>query len=172
MSSPEVDWVLDQWTSVVTWAANNYTLSNGDPVQLERVDRDDSQLLEGGIRSRTGELQEAVYAGATLADVANSPIGTEFDFDREAVVGVRIEGLHHSEFGHVDPDGANGVPWSDLVAQLRDAILSERVRPGGEPSGVEYHHLTIANEAPQSSNWADYYRHDFDVVFQGYEELP
>jgi hypothetical protein len=160
--SAEVDWVLSQLDSAVD--------AVGAP--LERVNRDESQLLDGDIRSRTGELRESNFVGATLADVSNDPIGTEFDYDREAVVGIRIEGLHESEFGHVDPDGGDGVPWDTLVQAIRSALLSTRTFPDAGRDGVSYTDLRTANDAPQSDDYADYYRRDFDVLFLGYEELP
>jgi hypothetical protein len=183
MSSPEVDWVLDQLASVADTVATNYTLKNGDAAELKRVDRDDAQLYEGSdsvdmsspIHTRTEELTKAALVGATRADVSDEPIGTEYDHDREAVVGVRIEGLTCREFGHIDPAGNNGIPFDDdggLVEKIRDAILAERHYPAAGGSGVTYTDLQIANEAPQSSDWQDYFRHDFDILFNGYEELP
>lgn len=162
--STEVDWVLAQLQSVV----------NAQPADhpLKRVDRDESKILKGSIQTQTAELQSANYVGATLADIASDPIGTEYDHDREAVVGVRIEGLDHSEYGHIDPGGSNGVPFDDLVHDIREAILSGRAFPDAGRTGVSYTHLELQNEAPQSSNYADYYRYDADVVFHGYEELP
>jgi hypothetical protein len=162
MSAPEVDWVLSQLGSVV----------GSTTTPLKRVDRDESTILDGDVRTRAGELKDANFVGATLADVANTPIGTEYDHDREAVVGVRIEGMHYSEWGHVDPDGAGGISWEELVSRIRDALLAERTFPDAGAADVSYTDLRITNEAPQSDNYADYYRRDFDVVFNGYEDLP
>lgn len=164
MSAPEVDWVLSQLGSVV----------GSLTTPLRRVDRDESRILDGDIRKRTAELEKANYVGASLADVSSTPIGTEFDHDREAVVGVRIEGLHHSQWGHVDPSGSDGIPFGDdggLVDRIREALLAERTYPSAGGSGVTYTHLEIANEAPQSSDYEDYYFHSLDVVFHGYEDL-
>jgi len=162
--SAEVDWVLDQLQSVVDTSA----------APLKRVNRDESRILEGDIKSRKGELKTANFVGATLADVANQPIGTEYDHDREAVVGVRIEGMsgRDGEWGHIDPDGNEGVPFATLVQDIRSALLSTRTFPDAGRDNVSYTDLQITNEAPQSSNYSDYYRHDFDVVFNGFEELP
>lgn len=168
----EVDWVLSQFASVVTSVGKDYTLQNGDAVTLKRINRDESEILEGNIRDRKGELRQAAYVGATFADRAPTPIGTEYDHRVEAVVGVRIEGLHHSEFGHVDPDGTNGIPFDELVRRLRDALLAERTFPNVGSPDATYTDLQITNEAPQSSDYQDYYRHDFDVLFRGYEDLP
>lgn len=175
MSSPEVDWVLDQFATVVTEVANTHSLGNGDDVVLKRVDRDESEVLEDGVRELSNELKQGCYVGATLADVANDPIGTEYDHSREAVVGIRLVGLHSSEFGHVDPDGVDGVPWQNgddgLVDRVRSALLSQRTWPAAGDPNVSYTHLELQNEAPQSSNYQDYYRWDADIVFQGFEEL-
>jgi len=185
MSSPEVDWVLDQFTTVIERASQDYDAA------VRLADRDESLVYKltdtgttevgdatvgtTGGRTATGELQEAAYIGVTHADVASEAIGSGYDHKREAVVGVRIEGLHHSEWGHIDPDGANGIPFDDaggLVDMTKDAVLDERTWPAAGGPGVTYTDLLVENEAPQSSNYADYYRTDFDIRFRGYEDLP
>lgn len=162
--SAEVDWVLAQLQSVV----------DAQPVDhpLTRVNRDDSKLLEGDIRSKEGELQDSNFVGATLADRSSEPLGTEFDNRVEAVVGVRVVGLHHDKFGHVDPDGLDGVVFDALVDDVREAIEAERSFPSVGREDTSYHTLFIENDAPQSSDWRDFYRYDFDVRFAGYRTLP
>ena len=165
--SAEVDWVLDQLQSVVDAQPADHP--------LKRVDRDDSELLEGNIRSRKADLQEATYVGATLADFNGEPIGTEFDQNTESIVGVRIEGLHHSEWGHVDSDGAEGVQFSapgGLVDQIKTALQAEREFPAVGHPDISFKSLYIENHAPQSAEYADYYRYDFDVRLTGHETLP
>jgi hypothetical protein len=166
--SAEVDWVLDTLQSVV----DDYADTDHP---LKRVNRDDSELLEGSIRSREADLQEANYVGATLADFDGEPIGTEFNQNTESIVGVRIEGLHHSEWGHVDPDGVDGVQFDapgGLVDQIKTALQAEREFPSVGHPDISFKSLYIGNEAPQSADWADYYRYDFDVRLTGHETLP
>ncbi|WP_135852611.1 hypothetical protein [Halorussus salinus] len=165
MTSPEVDWTLTQLGSVV----------GAITTPLQRIDRDESEFFDDGIRSRTAELRKTNAVGASLADVTNDPVGTEYDHAREAVVGVRIEGLHESEFGYIDPGGSDGIPFSGgggLVDRIRDALLVNRTYPDAGGTGVTYTGLRLVNESNQSSNYQDYFRHDFDIVFNGYEELP
>ncbi|PSP80168.1 hypothetical protein BRC81_02970 [Halobacteriales archaeon QS_1_68_20] len=179
MSAPEVEWVLDQLGSVVDSVATDYTLQNGDSVELKRVDRDESRVYEGSqtldmstpIRDREGELQDAAYVGARLADVASDPVGTEYDHAREAVVGLRLEGLHHGKYGHVDPDGDEGVPWEELKQRVRNALLAQRTWPNAGRTDVSYTDLRLTNEAPQSAQYGDYYRWDVDVLFNGFEDI-
>jgi len=176
MSSPEVDWTLDTLASVVA--------DQPDAHPLRRVDRDDAEIYEGPqsvdmstpTHERKGELMQANYVGASHVDVASEAIGTEYNHDREAVVGLRVEGLagHNAEYGHVDPEGNGGVPWrgdTGLVDQIRDALLAERSYPDAGRSNVTYTTLRLANEADQSSTHADYYRWDCDVLLDGYETL-
>jgi len=177
--SEEVDWVLDQLASAVTSVGNDYTLSNGDSVLLKRVDRDDSQVydtdqsvsMETPVRDRTGELQTAAFVGATLVERAPEAIGTEYDHALETVVGLRLEGLHQSEYGHIDPDGADGVPWEELKTRVRRAILSGRTHPSVGRADTDYHSLFLSNDSDSSSDYSEYYRWDCDVVFHGYEDL-
>ena len=91
------------------------------------------------------------------------------------MVGIRIEGLHHSEWGHVDPDGVEGIPFDadgGLVDKIQRALLAQRTYPAAGGTAVTYTDLRVTNEAPQSSNYSDYFRTDFDVVFNGFEDLP
>lgn len=162
--NPEVEFVLDAIDS-------NYGEALED-VPLKRVDRDNSDILEDDVHTRTGKLEETNFVGARFADRSPTPIGTEYDHRIEAVVGVRIEGMHHSEYGHIDPDGVEGVDWDELVRKIRRAILTERKFPDVGRSDTGYTYLSLANEVDTSSEYADYYRYDMDILFFGFEELP
>lgn len=159
----EVDFVLE--TIKTNWPGTF-------PSDLERVDRDQSKLLEGNIRSRTGELKRSNFVGATHADTATEPVGTEYDHSIETTVGIRIEGLHADKYGHVDPSGADGITWATLVETIRRGILQERSFPAVGVDHRSYHSLLVTNESDQSDTWADYFRADFDVVLDGFETLP
>lgn len=177
MTHPEVQFVLDaiknNWGAVGTATVGSSTVGDsiGD-VPLERIDRDNSDFLERSLSSKTADLQDSNYVGATLASRDTSPIGTEYDHDIEAVVGVRIEGLDAADYGHIDPEGADGVVWRDLIRRLLRTILTERVCPDVDRQQTAYTDLRVANQAPQSDDYDDYYRYDFDILFNGYEELP
>jgi len=82
-----------------------------------------------------------------------------------------VTGLHCGEFGHIDPDGANGVPFDELVSRCKDALWSERTWPAAGPSDVTYTHLQLQNEANTSQQYSDFYRADWDIVLSGFEEL-
>lgn len=173
--SSERDWVLQQFADVVDDIANEYTLDSGDPVELEHVNRDESRLLEQGLDSIRGELRNAAFVGATHVDTVRTPIGTEYDAEREVVIGVRATGLTSAKYGHIDPSGEDGIPFDNgddgLVQRLKNALWSERTWPDAAPSDGYYTHLELANEANTSQQWADFYRADWDVVFTGYEDL-
>lgn len=167
MSNPLVGFVLDQLQPVVDAQPGAHP--------LKRVDRDASQILEGDIRDRTGELKTANFVGAAHVDRDAAPIGTEYNLDVEGVVGVRIEGLHHSGWGHIDPEGFNAPAFDGaggLVQDIKTALYDARTFPDAGRPAVDFTDLRLTNQAPQSHLWADYFRYDFDVVFQGYEELP
>jgi hypothetical protein len=147
------------------------TTDAGDEPPLELIDRSDTER-ENGRRSQTGELTDANIVSIASVDEETQPTGTEYDHDIDLVCGVRIEGLHHSEWGHIDSEGRNGVPWRSLVRLVRRAILRERTFPAVGTPDTAYTALKLANGADQSSNYADYYRYDCDVIFSGYETLP
>lgn len=165
MTTPEVQFVLD--------AINDHYGTALSNVPLERIDRDNADILEQSVHSISGELERTNFVGATLASRDPQAIGTEYDHDIQAVVGVRIEGAHHSEHGHIDPDGSNGVEWWRLKKNIRRAILTDREFPAvSNRPNTTYTDLQFANENDQSDDYADYYRYDFDVLFNGFETLP
>ncbi len=145
--------------------------------------------MQTPISDRTGELTRANFVGVASADKSSTPIGTEFDLDVERVVSVRVEGLGYGdEHGHIDPSGYgdggygdggygvnNGVRFDDdtgLVADLQSALWAEREWPDVPRDGTTYTHLMLRNYGFRSVEYEDYYRYDFDVVFDGFEELP
>jgi len=171
VSHPAVDLVLSAIKD--NWSAGSYS-----DIPLERIDRDNSKKLAGNIRSHTEDLQNSNYVGAAYQDRETSPIGTSYDHELDVVIGVRIEGLHHSEFGYVDPDAnlppataGDPVPWRDLVKEIRDAITDERRRPDTGQSDVEFADLTVLFEDPGSTAYGDAYRHDLEISFGGFEDL-
>lgn len=183
MTAPEVEWVLDRLGTVADSVAADYSLKEkygGGPVQLQRVDRDDSQIYDTGddvsmsepMSERTGDLQDGAFVGATSAAGSETPVGTEFDLEVERVVGLRLEGMIHSEWGHIDPSGEDGIPFEELKQRVRAALYDQRTWPDAGASNVAFSYLVLTNPAPQSDNWQDYYRWDVDVVFSGFEELP
>lgn len=158
----EVDWVLDRMGSVV----------GSTTTPLRRVNRDDSRILEQDVSSIKGELTSANYVGATHVDTTEEPMGSQYDLQREVVVGVRVTGLMSSEYGYIDPSGQEGIPFDELVARCKDALWAERQWPDAGPTNVSYPHLEIQNEANTSQQWADFYRADWDVVFtQGFHDI-
>ena len=181
MTNPSVEWVLDQLGPVVDDVANNYTDTGGDPVTIKRVDRDNRRVYDGSatidmstpIEKRRDDLQRACYIGASYAERSESPAGTEYHLDLETVVGVRIEGFS-GDYGQVDPDGQDGVPFSSedgLVDRVTDAIYDSREFPDAGRSTVTFTHLLLTNHADQSDEFGPYHRYDFDVAFDGFEEL-
>jgi len=173
---------LIHWT-LETLAAN-WIDDNADfPVLIHK---DDSQRYE---RSETGGTAVGDSIGVNEGEISNnfdlskdnaitvgsspdrltSPIGTEYDLDVEDGVSVLVEGVHESEWGHV----ADGQQFRALVDEVQRALLVDRNWPLRNVNGDEhYHTLRIENETNRSSENKDYYATQFDVLFDGYEELP
>lgn len=95
----------------------------------------------------------------------DTPLDLYFNVRVDAAVGVRIEGVHGDEWGHIEDH-------ADLLA-LRDeakrAIYTERQWPLYDDG---YWMLEISDGNDRSVAEKDYYRYDFTVAFSAYEDLP
>lgn len=180
MTAPEVEWVLDTLGAVATAVGNDYTRDSGDPVVLKRVDRDESQIYGTGedvtmsepLPEREGQLETGAFVGARRAPGTEEPAGSYYNLNIDHVVGLRLEGLAASQYGHIDPSGEDGIPWEELKQRVRSALYDERHYPtGAGASNVTFTDLQLTNPSPQSGNYRDYYRWDVDVVFNGVEYL-
>ena len=166
---PEAEFVLQALEDVVQAQPPEHP--------LWRVDRDNSEIYDGRgpidmtepMHKRKGELEKANFVGVAWESRSGNPVGTDFHVDGDIVASVRLEGMRggdrSAEFGHIDPTGLGGVVWTDLYEQVRGALLDERTYPDHESFRDVKLDLRIANETDQSSNWRDFYRADFDVVF-------
>jgi hypothetical protein len=175
MTAPEVQFVLDA-------IKDHYGTSPLSNIPLERIDRDNSDLLDDTpVHEHSVELEEMNYVGAASAGTSSEPIGTEFDHRTETTVSVRVEGAHVDEFGAIDPQsGTNDAAsvsypttdWQSLTDNIRRAILTDRTFPDPDRNNITYKDLFIENWSDQAANFSDYYRLDFDVRFSGFETLP
>jgi len=182
VTAAPVQWVLDELGSVADAVAATYTLASGDPAQLRRVDRDNALVIDtGGSFDMTqamddlkNDLQKATYVGARFADRSGEYAGTAPQRDLDEVVGVRILGYSGS-YGHVDPLGEDGIPFQGtddaLVERIQSALYDQLQYPDAGRTNVGFTHLDIVNEEPVMADWQDFYRYDFDVVFDGFETL-
>jgi len=174
MTATEVQYVLDELGAVVDAQPADHP--------LKRVDRDNSLVYDDGgafdmtqaMDNLENDLQKANYVGARFADRESTYIGTNPNLDTESVVGIRIIG-YSGRYGHVDPLGNDGVVFQGidgaLVEQCMDALRDGLQFPDAGRTDVAFTHLTITNESPVMAAWQDFYRYDFDVVFDGFEDL-
>lgn len=175
---PAADWILDRLAPVVESVANDYDHRNGGNCVLKRVDRDNSRVFEGGesidmtepIHTRVEKLKTGNFVGVTFADRGGDLVGTEPMLDGDVVINVRLEGMTHREYGHIDPDGEQGIPFDELTDRVRDQIWDGLEYPDVDDPRMSYRYLTIDDD-PQSVGWSDFYRHSFDVTLFGYESL-
>lgn len=86
-----------------------------------------------------------------------------FNIKVDAAIGIRIEGVHESDRGHV----ADAADFLALVEAAKDAIWAERQWPL-----AGYYMLDIGDEHDRSVTEKDYFRYDFRVGFSGYKDLP
>jgi len=174
VTATPVEWVLNELGTVVDAQPADHP--------LWRVDRDNALIYDNGgafdmsvaMEDKTDDFKRANFVGARFASRDNSYVGTDPDLDIDEVVGVRIEGYSGS-FGHVDPTGSNGVPFQGtddaLVEQIQSTLYDALQWPDADRTNVAFTHLTITNESPVMADWQDCHRYDFDVVFDGFEEL-
>lgn len=178
--APEVDFVL---TAIDTdWPGSESSLSE---VPLERVDRDNSDLMDSTpVHQHSVELQETNLVGAATATRDDTPLGTEYDLRTERTVDVKVEGAHVSEMGAIDPQAGTAdavnrnyptTTWDDLIENVRLAILQADNRTYPTVSGrtnVGFKDLFVENWDNQASSFSDYYLLTFSVRFSGFEDLP
>jgi len=142
---------------------------------LHRVDRDNSLVYETDetidmqqpMHDRTEELKRANYVAVATETTDPSPSGTHGRYQLQTTVSVRLEGLTSAEWGHIDPAGEDGVVFSDLFDSVFEAITSEMSYPDVGHPGRTYRDLTITNVNDSSSEYSDFWRASFDVLFRG-----
>lgn len=174
MTAPLVQFVLD--------AIDTNTSQALADIPLERIDRDNSDLLDGApVHQMGAELEEMNYVGAALESLNGDPIGADYDLAVDPVVSVRLVGAHVAEFGAIDPQigtpqarspGYPTTTWYDLTQAVRRAVLDARTFPAVGASNFAFKDLFIENYTDTASEYADYYQLDFDVRFGGFEVLP
>jgi len=180
----EVEFILDEVLQSVVDA-------QPEDHPLRRVDRDNSLVYETGeaidmqapMHDRTEKLKQANYVGVATETTDPSPSGTHGRYQLQTTVSVRLEGLTSDEWGHIDPDGYgeggygdggygvnNGVSFSALFDGVFGAITAEMSYPDVNHPGRTYRDLTITNVNDASSEWSDFHRASFDVLFRGYTD--
>lgn len=169
MPYPEVDWTLEQLDSVV----------EDTVAPVRRVDRDEPLLYDGdgdvpdmtgSIRNREEKLKKANYVAASRTTGGRDPIGVDGDDVIQPIVEVRIEGLHVSKFGHVDPEGVDGAPFEEFVDDVKQALRATQLSPSVDGRAANFVRLYLENERSDSSLWEDFYRERFDVRFVAQED--
>lgn len=175
-----VDWTLETIAENFELAHSSGLYGNGlygdglyyaedfESAPIRRVNRDQSNVLEDDRRQRGGELQESNFVGAALVSRSTTPLDTAYDHRVEVVIGVRVEGLHVDEFGHVPHDAH----FNALVRAIQAALLEERAYPDVDAADpADYHTLLVENTQHASRDHRDYFRADFDVRLVGHETL-
>ena len=179
-----VEWTIE--TLADNWNANNYpgSYDGGKPVLIDQDESTVYEITDAGTaevgdatvgvtfqdRSVSYDLTEnnAVTIGSQ-PDRLTTPVGTEFDFDVEDGVSIKVEGAHEDEFGKI----SSSEEFTTLWKEVRRALLVERQWPGRDPiGGTHYHTLTTESERNGSSSNKDYFLYQFDLMFRGYEDLP
>lgn len=133
------------------------------PDDLERVNRDDSEQMDTGIRSRTSDLERANFVGAATTSEVAAPLGAGGTDVVQPVVQVRVEGLHADEYGHVD----NAAAFRSLVDDVKQTLRQEHSPTVGDAHPASIVKLYVENETDQSHLFRDHFLAEFDVRFVG-----
>ena len=140
------------------WDTNNAphpTLIDGDEM---RLNSDDSRAYN------VDSLKDTLLTVDSTPTGQNEAIGTGFQFRSRFGVRVFIEGYHEDGGGPLADKDA----FDSIVGEARRAILVDRVYPVGT-----YNWLTIEDENDRSPDLkANAFRYEFDVWYNGYEDLP
>jgi hypothetical protein len=147
---------------------------------LRRVDRDNSTVYETDATldmqepapRRTDDVKKANYVGVASQSETPTPAGPGQRYELQTAASVRLEGLTADEFGHIHGTVRNAVPFKALFREVFEAIQAEMSYPDVGRPGVTYRDLTITNVDDAQSEYADFYRAEFDVQFRGYTDTP
>ncbi|PHQ45541.1 hypothetical protein DJ68_12285 [Halorubrum sp. C3] len=152
----------------LAWGAALDVDTDAGEVPIRRVDRNESEIYDGGIRTRKSELQTSNYISAALVDDDESHGGFGDEYNAEAIVSLRVEGLHHRERGYIDPDGQNGIDFTTLYRRVRDALQANDEHPA--VTGRGFHTLFLENGTNRSQDYRDFYEYRVDVRFDGFAD--
>lgn len=158
-------------------ANENWDTSNYDPAPILYNER-------SGVRQDTSDVVEhidlrenAVINVNPDPPLSNQPVGTEYDNRFRMGAGVRIEALNDAAGGTITDDS----DWNSLVEEAKRAIRVERTI--GPTSTNEYGTLQVSIEEENDNSTNPergqsrserlvLYEYEFDVWFEGVEELP
>lgn len=97
----------------------------------------------------------------------NEATGFDFNYRYDGGADVRIRGKAATEGGFV----ADASEWSALTGEAARIINSHRRHPIPAPGIGGSYTLMIDNYNDMSQNYSENYRADFDVMFDGIEDL-
>lgn len=136
------------------------------PDDVTRVNANDSELLDGPIRTRRKHLKRSNYIGVRHTQRDDTPGGVQAGSEREAVLRVQVEGLHESEHGDI----TDHAEFRTLVRNTKEALRADRYNPSvGDQHPATWVRLDIGPETGGSSAQADYYQTIYDVTLRGHE---
>lgn len=191
--APEVDFVLSVMGNDLVGYGNggfgDYGYGHDDiaDIPLERIDRDNADNIDnpsGWVHTHSESPQAMNYVGAATGPWTDRPISSDYDVESTRIVSLKLEGMHVSEFGAIDPNAGTAdavsvshptTDWSTLKDNVRVALYQDdnRKTPGVQDRpNVGFKDLFIDQWDDQSRNYADGYVLFAEIRFVGFEELP
>jgi len=168
-----LQFILDNWSTVAA-GFDRATDSQGavvweDPVLRNRKTK--TLYPSGDTAGYTNQLSRNAYV-VTVEETGqtNNPIGTEFDFDVEAEVDVKIESVNNG----FNEEISDSTDWETLKSIIKRCILTNRKHPITDPScRYDWRWLTVTNESttPESEDNRDHYGYELTDSWMGYEKL-
>lgn len=146
---------------------SNWKTANYSP-KPTLIDGDEMRLYSGGRARDTDVVNTNIVTADSGPTGTNTAIGTGYKHKVRYGVGISIEGYHQDGGGQI----ADKDDFDSLKDEVRRTILVERSFPSNLS---DITHLTIEQEndlSPESPVDANYFRYEFDVWFEGYEDLP
>jgi len=169
VTAPEVEFLLDEVLQpVVDGQPDDHPLRRVDRNQSEVYGTGESIDMQTPMPTRTEQLRQANFVGIASEGADPSPAGPNERYELQSSLSVRVEGMAADKKGHIDSAAADAVPFDDLFWEVLIAIQNAMSYPDVGRSVVSYCDLTTANIDDSQSEWADFHRGEFDVVFRGY----
>lgn len=163
MVQNEVRWALE--AIAAEWPGGAF-----EDEDVVRIDRHEPELLETGERTKTTEFSRHAAIAVSRPSRTREPLGTEFNYNVETTLDIRIRGSHVRAGGTISSDDE----FQRLVNYTQAALDARRKYPSikaDDPIGhVTYLEAIVDGPKDISSNNLDDFANNIEVRLNGRQD--